>query len=110
MASGQEVTSTPGRRMHATQRMPRSCSMMLSTDMPERRAMETKRLVASDWEAQPPPLPVLVKTSHIPCSSELTLMYRFPQPILTFSVLPVVITGRGRGRCRLLRRSAPNLR
>ena len=56
------------------------------------------RLVASDWEAvQPPDFPMVVKTSQRPSSSSLMVMYRFPQPVVTFSVVPRVRVGRDRG-------------
>ena len=47
--------------------------MIASTETPQRRASDTSRLTASDWEGQPPPLPVVVKTSQIPTLSLLTV-------------------------------------
>ena len=69
MASGQEVHFMPCCRMVEGQRMPRSWLIMVFTSMPERSASDARRAVASDWEGQPPALPVLVNTSQIPCSS-----------------------------------------
>src|SRR5699024_11455583 len=69
MASGQEVTGTSLCRRQEGQRMPLSWVMISSLSTPERRAMDTSRAVASDWEGQPPARPVLVKTSQMPCSS-----------------------------------------
>ena len=69
MASGQEVHFMPGCRMVEGHRMPLSWLVRVFTSIPERSAMETSRAVASDWEGQPPALPVLVNTSHMPFSS-----------------------------------------
>src|SRR5450756_95737 len=103
MASGQEVTVIPGRRMQAGQRIPRSCSIILpamasisSGDRPRRRQELIKRPVASDWEAQPPNFPVSQKTSASPISSRELITNREPQPIENFSISPLVTAGRGR--------------
>ena len=69
IASGQEVQLIPSRRKVYGQRIPRSCSRILSIETPERNAMDTSRAVASDCEGQPPALPVEVNTSQMPFSS-----------------------------------------
>ena len=69
IASGQDSTLSPFCRSVEWQRMPRSCSMSVSGLMPARSAVDTRRLVASLCEGQPPARPRLVNTSQMPCSS-----------------------------------------
>ena len=69
MASGQDMTGTPGCRRQEGQRMPLSWVMISLGSMPERMATLTRRAVASDWLGQPPARPVLVNTSQMPVSS-----------------------------------------
>ncbi|GLI51592.1 hypothetical protein TSYNTROOL_16780 [Tepidanaerobacter syntrophicus] len=54
--------------------MPFSCSTIAFTSIPALRAKDIRRLVASDWDGHPPALPKFVNTSHIPFSSEFTVI------------------------------------
>ena len=71
-ASAHDSTLPPSAQHGDGQRMPRSCLMIASGSTPARSDIEIIRESASDCDdAQPPDLPICVKTSHSPCSSEL---------------------------------------
>src|SRR5450759_3191251 len=102
-ASAHDSTLPPWAHAGLGHLMPRRCLMIASGSTPARRETEISRESASDCEdAHPPDLPICVKTSHSPCSSALMVTYRFPHPVLIFSVRPTVTAGRGRGSIGLL--------
>ena len=71
-ASAHESTLPPSAHVGEGQRIPRRCLVIASGSTPARRLTEIMRESASDWlDAQPPDLPICVKTSHSPCSSAL---------------------------------------
>src|SRR5574340_79671 len=97
-ASAHERTLPPCAHAGLGHLMPRRCLMIACGSTPARSETEISRDSASDWlDAHPPDLPICVKTSHRPCSSELIVTYRLPQPVWIFSVRPIVTDGRGRG-------------
>src|SRR5690606_15367804 len=105
MASGQESTCWPPCQMGWGQRIPLSCFTTWVGSTPDRRDREASLAVASEKApAQPPALPMVVNTSQIPCSSELMVTYRVPQPVLMRTVSPLVTRGLflGAGRAEVL--------
>ncbi len=67
-ASAQEVTRLSPKPAGLWQVMPISCFTAWRAWTPERQARETRRPIASHWlAAQPPALPMVVKSSKRPC-------------------------------------------
>src|SRR4030042_1083682 len=88
IASAQERTARPSSQATDGHRMPRRCLATEARSMPDLKAKEISRQVASSCaEAQPPDLPRLEKTSQIPLSSKFTVTYMSPQPVVTRSVV-----------------------
>ncbi len=97
IASGQEVTLTPSRRIQAGQRMPLICSIIASTEMPERMAIDIKRAVASDCEEHPPCPPGIGKHFANTLLIGIDADIKVTAADFYFSVTPIVTGGLGLG-------------